>query len=174
MASENHGGVTFKGSPLTTIGERVQVGESAPEVELRNSSMETVSLEDWAGKVRLVSVVPSLDTGICDAQTRRLNEEATNLGDDVVVLTVSGEHPFNQKRWCGAAGVENVEVLSDHYDMNFGEAFGTRIKEWRLEQRAMFVLDRDGIIRYVEYVPEIAQHPDYEAALEAVAELQNS
>lgn len=174
MSSENHGGVTIKGNPLTTVGERVSVGDKAPEIELTNGSMEKVSLKEWSGKVRLVSVVPSLDTGICDAQTRRMNEEAAKLGDEVVVLTVSAEHPFNQKRWCGAAGIDQVEVLSDHYDMNFGSAFGTHIKEWRLNQRAMFVIDQDGVVRYTEYVPEIAQHPDYDGALAAVSSVLES
>jgi thiol peroxidase len=174
MTKENPGGVTIKGNPLTTLGEKVAVGQKAPSFNIRNSDMQIVSLDNWAGKIRLVSVVPSLDTGICDAQTRRMNEEATKLGDDVVVLTVSAEHPFNQKRWCGAAGIENVEVLSDHFDMNFGQAFGTHIKEWRLEQRAMFVIDSEDVIRYAEYVPEIAQHPDYEAALAAVTTVKSA
>lgn len=173
MTNETKGGVTIKGNPLTTLGDRISVGDRAPAAQLRNGAMKTVSLDDWGGKIRLVSVVPSLDTGICDAQTRRLNEEAANLGDDVVVLTVSAEHPFNQKRWCGAAGIDRVEVLSDHYDMNFGSSFGTHIKEWRLNQRAMFVIDGDGVVRYAEYVPEIAQHPDYESALQAVSEVVN-
>ena len=130
--------------------------------------MQPVKISDSAGKVRLISVVPSLDTGICDLQTRRMNEEAAALGDDVVILTVSAEHPFNQKRWVGAAEVDAVQVLSDHKAMEFGEAYGLYIKEWRLDQRAMFVLDRDGQVTYTEYVPEIAQHPDYDAALAAV------
>ncbi|MDJ0754888.1 MAG: thiol peroxidase [Ardenticatenaceae bacterium] len=173
MSSEHPGGVTIQGNPLTTLGDKVNVGDSAPTFEVRNSGMEAVSLDNWADKIRLISVIPSLDTGICDAQTRRMNEEATKLGDDVVVLTISAEHPFNQKRWCGAAGIENVEVLSDHYDMSFGQAFGTHIKEWRLEQRAMFVIDQNNVVRYAEYVPEIAQHPDYDGALAAVASVKN-
>lgn len=168
MAMEHVGGVTLKGNPLTVIGQRLTVGEQAPEFTLVANDLSTVTLADSSGKVRLISVVPSLDTGICDAQTRRFNEEAANLGHDVVILTISAEHPFNQKRWCGAAGVDQVQVLSDHMDMNFGVAYGTYIKELRLEQRSIFVVDGQGTIAYVEYVPEIAQHPDYEAALTAV------
>ena len=115
-----------------------------------------------------MSVVPSIDTGICDAQTRRMNEEASSLGDSVVILTVSADLPMAQSRWCGAAGVENVQMLSDHLDMAFGKAYGTKVNALRLEQRSIFVIDADDTVRYVEYVPEIAQHPDYDAALAAV------
>ncbi|RMG96481.1 MAG: thiol peroxidase [Chloroflexi bacterium] len=171
MVKERYGAVTIKGKPLTVLGEPVSVGDKAPDFTLVANDMSKVTLADSAGKVRLISVVPSLDTGICDAQTRRMNEEAAKLGDNVVVLTVSAEHPFNQRRWCGAAGIDRVQVLSDHMDMNFGLAYGTYIKEWRLEQRAIFVVDANDTIVYVEYVPEIAQHPDYEAALAAVSEV---
>ncbi|MEM9773453.1 MAG: thiol peroxidase [Chloroflexota bacterium] len=168
MSNERHGAVTIKGNALTVIGEPVSVGDTAPDVTLTDNGLQPVRISDSQGKVRLISVVPSLDTGICDAQTRRMNEEAANLGEDVVILTVSAEHPFNQKRWCGDAGVEAVKVLSDHQDMSFGKAYGLYIKEWRLNQRAMFVLDRDGQVTYTEYVPEIAQFPDYDGALDAV------
>lgn len=171
MTAERFGAVTIKGSPMTVIGAPLNIGEKAPAFTLIANDLKKVSLADSAGKVRLLSVVPSLDTGICDAQTRRMNEEAAKLGDGVVVLTVSAEHPFNQKRWCGAVGIDRVQVLSDHMDMNFGEAYGTYVKEWRLEQRSMFVVDADDTIRYIEYVPEIAQHPDYDAALAAVRDL---
>lgn len=168
MSTERPGGVTLKGDPLTLIGEPLAVGDKAPNYELVANDLSTVTLTDSAGKVRLISVVPSLDTGICDAQTRRFNEEAAEFGDDVVVLTVSAEHPWNQRRWCGAAGIDRVQVVSDHQDMAFGKAFGTYIKELRLEQRAIFVVDGSDTVTYTEYVPEIAQHPDYEAALTAV------
>lgn len=168
--SKRHGAVTFLGNPLTVMGDALNVGDTAPEFKLVGNDMQPVQLADSAGKTRLISVVPSLDTGICDSQTRRLNEEATNLGDKVVVLTVSADLPFAQKRWCGAAGVERVQTLSDHMDMNFGNAYGTHVAELRVDQRAIFVVDKDDKIRYVEYVPEIAQHPNYEAALAAVEE----
>jgi len=127
-----------------------------------------VHLEDSAGKVRLISVVPSLDTSICDAQTRRFNEEAAKASPEVVILTISADHPITQKRWCGAAGVDQVQVLSDYLDMNFGGAYGTWIKERRLEQRSIFVIDKSDRVTHTEYVPVIGQYPDYEAALAAL------
>jgi thiol peroxidase len=153
------------------MGQPLELGQKAPDFTLRANDQSERMLADYAGKVKLISVVHSLDTGICDAQTRRFNEEAANLGDHVAVITVSAEHPFNQRRWCGAAGIDQVEVLSDHYDMNFGDAYGTHIWEWRLEQRSIFVIDQENTVRYVEYVPEIAQHPDYQSALSAVRAL---
>jgi len=171
MTKETLGGVTLKGNPLTVIGERLKVGDKAPNFKLVANDLSTVTLDDSAGKVRLISVMPNLSTGICDAQTRRFNEEAAKLGDEVVALAVSSEHPWNQKNWCAAAGIDRIQVLSDHMDMNFGTAYGTYVKELRLEQRSVFVIDRDGIVRYVEYVPEIAQHPDYDAAIAAVKEV---
>ncbi len=168
MSVERFGAVTFKGKPQTVLGEPLQVGSKAPDFTLVANDLSLVTLQDSANKVRLISVVPSLDTGICDAQTRRFNQEAASLGENVVILTVSADLPFAQKRWCGAAGVDQVQTLSDHRDMNFGLAYGTYVKELRLEQRAIFVVDRNDQITYVEYVPEIAQHPDYEAAIAAV------
>ncbi len=166
--TERFGAVTFKGKPMTVLGNPIKVGDKAPDFQLTANDLSTVTMADYAGKVRLISVVPSLDTGICDAQTRRFNEEAANLGENVVILTVSADIPFAQKRWCGAAGVDQVQTLSDHMDMNFGDAYGTHVKELRLEQRSIFVVDADGVLTYVEYVPEIAQHPAYDAALTAV------
>ena len=168
MTTERIGGVTYKGRSLTVIGEQLRVGDPAPGFKLVANDFSAVTLADSRGKVRLISVVPSLDTGICDAQTRRFNAEAANLGENVVILTVSSEHPFNQRRWCGAAGIDQVQVVSDHMDMAFGAAYGTYVKELRLEQRSVFVIDADDCIAHVEYVPEIAQHPDYDAALTAV------
>ncbi|MFQ5612118.1 MAG: thiol peroxidase [Anaerolineae bacterium] len=168
MTTERANGVTFQGNPLTVKGDQLKVGDKAPDFSLLGNDLSQVSLADSAGKVRLISVVTSLDTGICDAQTHRFNEEAASLGDEVVILTVSADLPFAQARWCGAAGVDRVQTLSDHRDMGFGDAYGTHVKELRLEQRSVFVVDGEGIVRYAEYVPEIAQHPDYEAALAAV------
>jgi thiol peroxidase len=152
---------------MTVVGRPLSAGDVAPDFKLVANDYSEVTLADYAGKVRLISAVPSLDTGICDAQTRRLNEGAAAIADDVVVLTVSAEHPINQNRWCGASGLEQVLVLSDHMDMSFGKAYGTYVKERRVEQRSVFVVNRDGIITYVEYVPVIGQHPDYDAVLEA-------
>lgn len=170
MATERPAGVTHKGRPLAVLGDLLQVGDKAPDFTLVANDFSKVTLADSAGKVRLISVVPSLETSICDAQTRRFNEEAAGLGDNVVVLTVSSEHPWNQRRWCGAAGIDRVQVLSDHMDMNFGLAYGTYVRDYRLEQRSVFVVDAEGIVRYIEYVPEISQHVDFDAALAAVRE----
>jgi thiol peroxidase len=163
--------VTLGGdTAFAVVGSPVAVGDNAPEVTLSDRGWAGTFdlLGDTAGKVRLVSVVPSIDTGICDAQTRRLNEEASSLGDNVIVLTVSADLPFAQARWCGAAGVDRVKMLSDHMDMAFGTAYGTYVEAARIDQRAIFIIDDKDIVRYVEYVPEIAQHPDYDAALAAL------
>jgi thiol peroxidase len=171
MGVERVSGVTFKGKPMTVVGAQLGPGDKAPDFNLVANDLSEVTLADSAGKVRLISVVPSLDTSICDLQTRRFNQEAAGFGPDVVVLTVSADLPFAQKRWCGAAGVERVQTLSDYRDMNFGDAYGTHIKELRLEQRAVFVVDGAGVVRYAEYVPEVAQHPDYDAALAALRQV---
>lgn len=165
--------VTLKQSNTFTVsGAPVAVGDHAPEVILANGfGSTTPMLASTAGKIRLISVVPSIDTGICDMQTRRMNEEAAKLSDDVVILTVSTDLPMAQARWCGAAGVDRVKMLSDHLDMAFGSAYGTAIDALRLEQRAIFIVDADDTVRYVEYVPEIAQHPNYDEALAALNEL---
>lgn len=171
MSTERTGDLTFKGNPLTVLGDQLQVGQKAPDFDLTANDLSSVTLADSAGKIRLVSVVPSLDTGICDAQTRRMNEEAANFGDNVIIYTISADLPFAQARWCGAAGIDQVQTLSDHRSMAFGDAYGTHVKELRVEQRSMFIIDADDTIRYTEYVPEIAQHPDYEAALAALKNL---
>lgn len=165
--------VTLKGETSFDVsGNVVSVGDKATEVTLVDGFGSTAQLLGGsAGKVRLVSVVPSVDTGICDAQTRRMNEEATALGDGVAVITVSADLPMAQGRWCGAAGVENVKMLSDHASMAFGAAYGTTIDQLRLDARAIFIIDAEDTVRYVEYVPEIAQHPDYDAALAAMKEV---
>jgi thiol peroxidase len=171
--TERPGDVTHRGRPLTVLGDKLKVGDKAPDFEVVTNLFlpETVTLADSAGKVRLISVVPSLDTGTCDAQTRRFNEEISQYGDDVIGYTVSVDLPPAQKRWCGNAGVERIQTLSDYRSMSFGNAYGTHIKEVRVEQRAVFIVDANDTIRYVEYVPEIAQHPDYEAALAALKEV---
>ena len=167
---EHEGGVTIKGNPLTTMGEKPSVGDKAPDATLIDNGMSPIKLSDSSGKVRLISVVPSLDTGICDAQTKRFNDEALNY-DGVEFLTVSAEHPFNQKRWVTEASCSNIKVVSDAMDMGFGEAYGLRIKEWRLLQRAIIIIDENDEIAYTEYIPEIAQFPDYDAALTKLKEM---
>ncbi|GAM13598.1 MULTISPECIES: thiol peroxidase [Mesobacillus] len=158
--------VTFKGNPVTLLGNEVKVGDQAPDFKVLANDLSEVTLQDSKGQVRLISVVPSLDTGVCDAQTRRFNEEAANL-DNVKILTVSVDLPFAQKRWCGAAGIDNVQTLSDHRGLSFGEAYGVAIKELRLLARAVFVVDSNDKVTYVEYVSEATDHPNYEAAVEA-------
>lgn len=168
---ERTGELTFKGNPLTLLGDALAAGDTAPDFSLTANDLSKVTLGDSAGKIRLISVVPSLDTGVCDAQTRRFNTEAAGFGSNVVIYTVSADLPFAQSRWCGNAGIDKVQTLSDHYDMNFADAYGVHVKELRLDSRSIFVVDADGKIAYAEYVPEVTQHPDYDAALAKVKEL---
>lgn len=163
--------VTLHGNPLTLQGKEIAMGSPAPDATLLNNELKPVKLSDYRGKVVVISSVPSLDTPVCDMQTRRFNSEAANLGDDVVILTVSMDLPFAQARWCGAAGVEQVTTLSDHKAAAFGEAYGLLIKELRLLGRAVLVLDREGGVRYYQLVKEVSDEPDYDAALEAVKSL---
>ncbi|WP_449621486.1 thiol peroxidase [Robertmurraya sp. Marseille-Q9965] len=158
--------VTFKGNPVTLTGTEVKVGDKAPNFTVLANDLSPVTLEDTKGQVRLISVVPSIDTGVCDAQTRRFNEDAAKL-DNVKVLTVSVDLPFAQKRWCAAAGIENVQTVSDHRDLSFGEAYGVVMQELRLLARSVFVVDSNDTVTYVEYVSEGTDHPNYEAAIEA-------
>ncbi|WP_248924895.1 thiol peroxidase [Paenibacillus hamazuiensis] len=171
MAQERTGVATLKGNPITLVGPELKAGDKAPDFKLNKNLTEQVSLSDYAGKVKLISVVPSLDTGVCDAQTRRFNEEAAKLGENVVILTVSVDLPFAQSRWCGAAGVDKVITLSDYKDRNFGQSYGVLIKELQLDMRSIFVLDANDTIQYVEYLKEMTEHPNYEAAVEAVKKL---
>lgn len=168
---ERPNAVTFRGNPLTLIGKELHPGDPAPDATLVTQDLQSVRLSDYFGKVLLISVVPSLDTGVCSAQTKRFNEEASQLPESVKVLTVSMDLPFAQKRFCGAENIDKIEVLSDHREGSFGQAYGTLVKELRIESRAVFVVDPQGIIRYVEYVPEITNHPDYDSALQAVRTL---
>ncbi|MFC5451716.1 thiol peroxidase [Paenibacillus aestuarii] len=171
MAQERTGVATLKGNPITLVGPELKVGDKAPNFTVNKDLMNQVSLADYAGKVKLISVVPSLDTGVCDAQTRRFNEEAAKLGDNVVVLTISVDLPFAQSRWCGAAGIDKVVTLSDYKTKSFGEAYGVLIKEIQLDMRSIFVIDANDTIQYVEYLGEMTNHPNYEAAVEAVKAL---
>jgi thiol peroxidase len=168
---ERKGIVTMKANALTLVGNEVKAGQRAPDFEVLDNDLSPVKLSSFRGKVCIISSVPSLDTAVCDIMTRRFNQEAANLGEDVVILTISMDLPFAQKRWCGAAGVNNVKTLSDHRQASFGTAFGVLIKELRLLARAVFVVDRNGIIRYIQIVDELTNEPDYEAALKAAKEL---
>ena len=169
--AERSGAVTMRGNPLTLVGNELKVGDAAPDIEVLSNDLKPVKLSSYRGKVCIVSTVPSLDTPVCDMETRRFNQEAANLGDDMVILTISMDLPFAQKRWCGAAGVDKVATLSDHREAAFGDAYGVLIKELRLLARAVFVVDREGVLRYVQLVKEIAEEPDYDAAIAAAKEL---
>ena len=168
---ERDGLVTMKGNPIALMGTELQVGDQAPDFVAVDNDLNPVSFDAFRGKVCIISCVPSLDTPVCDMETRRFNDEAGRLGDDVEILTISMDLPFAQKRWCGAAGVDRVQTLSDHRDAAFGQAYGVLIKGLRLLARAVFVVDKEGTIRYIELVKEIASEPDYDAVLTAVKEL---
>jgi thiol peroxidase len=168
---ERKGLVTFGGNPVTLVGNELKVGDDAPDVEVVDNDLNPVRLSTFKGKVAVVAAVASLDTGTCDVETRRFNQEIGKLGGDVAGITVSMDLPFAQKRWCGAAGVETVKTFSDHRTAAFGEAWGVLMKELRLLARAVFVVDREGDIRYIELLSEVGDEPDYDAALGAVKEL---
>jgi len=163
---ERAGATTMRGNPLTLVGPELKAGDKAPDFAALDGSLKPVSLGDTGHKTRIFSVVPSVDTPVCDAQTKRFNEEAAKL-DGVDIYTVSMDLPFAQKRFCNSFALDHVKMLSDHRDGSFGESYGTLIKELRILSRAIFVVGPDDKLKYVEYVPEVADHPDYEAALTA-------
>lgn len=161
--------VTLKGNPVELAGTELKVGDAAPDFVLQSPAMEDVTLENSLGKVRIIATIPSLDTSVCHAETKRFNDEAGQL-ENTDILVVSTDLPFGQKRWCGAEGVENVHTLSDHRTAEFGKSYGVLISGGPLERclsRAIFVVDADGKLTHVEYCSEIAEHPDYDAALNA-------
>ena len=160
MTTKRENGVKLMGRGLTVCGPLLAGGQAAPDFELTTNSWQTVTLVDYGGKVKLVSVVPSLDTRVCDMQTRRFNEAAAALDENVVVLTVSADLPYAQRRWCGNAGIDRVQTLSDHKSMSFGDAYGTHIEDLRLNQRSVFVIDVQGPLVHVEYVLEFSDQPD--------------
>jgi thiol peroxidase len=164
---ERTGIITFRGAPMTLLGSPAAPGSRAPDFTLRANDMSTRSLGNYRDKILVFSVLPSLDTGVCDMQTRRFNNEAAALGDRVRILTVSCDLPFAQARWCGAAGATQLETLSDYYDLSFGLAYGVVIKELRLLTRSIFVVDAKGILTYSEVVPEVGSEVNFDAALEA-------
>ncbi len=168
---ERTGIITMHGNPLTLLGKELKVGDRAPDFELLDNDLKPVNFSSFSGKVCVISSVPSLDTPVCDMETRRFNEEAGKLGDHVAILTVSMDLPFAQKRWCGAAGVEKVTTLSDHRDAKFGENYGVLIKGLRLLARTVFVVDQKGVIQDVQLVKEVTEEPDYESVIAAVGKL---
>ncbi|MGE5570879.1 MAG: thiol peroxidase [Rhodospirillales bacterium] len=167
---ERKGVVTSRGTPLTLVGPELKVGDKAPDFSCVDNTLKTVTLADTGKRVRIFSVLPSLDTPVCDAQTKRFNEEAARA-PGVDIYTISADLPFAQQRYRNAYGIDNLKMLSDHRDTSFGLNYGTLIKELRLETRAIFVLDQDNVLRHVEYVKELGNHPDYESALAAAKSL---
>ncbi len=165
------GTVTFKGSPMHLVGPQLQVGDPAPDVTLTKPDFSPIQGRSALGKVIVVSVTPSLDTSVCDLQAKRFNEAAAELGEGVLVCNVSVDLPPALARWCGATGATNLLALSDYRDRSFGTQWGVLIDELKLLARAVFVVDREGCIAYREVVPEVTDHPDYEAALAAARKL---
>lgn len=168
---ERSGIITFKGNPFTLLGPELKVGDKAPDFAVVDNGLAPVSLASHAGKIRIISSVPSLDTPVCDTETRRFNQEATTLPDNVAVLTISLDLPFAQKRWCGAAGIDRVTTLSDYQERSFASAYGMLIKELKLLARAVFVIDAQDTIRYMQIVPEVTSEPDYAAVIAAAKSL---
>jgi thiol peroxidase len=168
MPEERHGIITFKGNPMTLLGPELKVGDRAPDFTVVDNSLTPVTLASYAGKIKVISAVPSLDTPVCDTETRRFNQEALGLPVNVAVLTVSLDLPFAQKRWCGAAGIDRVVTLSDYKERSFGLSYGVLIKELKLLSRSIFVIDSADIIRSIQHVPEVTHEPDYAAVLAAV------
>jgi thiol peroxidase len=169
--NERSGIITFKGNPFTLLGPELKAGDKAPDFAVVDNGLAPVSLASSAGKIRIISSVPSLDTPVCDTETRRFNQEAAGLPGAVVVLTISLDLPFAQKRWCGAAGIDKVTTLSDYRDRSFGRNYGVLIKELLLLTRAIFVIDAHGFIRYIQIVPEVTSEPDYAAVIAAAKAL---
>ena len=165
------GVITMKGNPVTLVGDEVKVGQPAPDFEVLANDLKPVKFSTYKGKVCVISSVPSLDTPVCDMETRKFNQMAAKLSADVNILTISMDLPFAQKRWCGAAGVDKVVTLSDHRQAEFGNAYGVLIQEFRLLARAVFVVDRKGVIQHFQLVPEIAEEPDYDAVLAALGKV---
>ncbi len=168
---EHTGIVTMKGNSLTLIGKEIKVGDAAPDFVALDNSLAPVRFSSFKGKVCVLASVPSLDTPVCDLETRRFNEEAGLFGGDIAFLTISMDLPFAQKRWCGAAGVTKVQTLSDHRDASFGTSYGVLIKELRLLARAVFVVDQKGTIRHAQLVKEMTKEPNYEEVLSALKKL---
>lgn len=170
--NERQGIFTFRGKPVTVIGDDLRTGDLAPEFEVLNQDFENFKgLEGTSGKVRIIAAVPSLETSVCDRETRRFNQEAANLSKDISILVISEDTPYTQKRWCGAAGIDQVVVLSDHLKKDFGTKYGVFLKEVGVMRRAVFVVDRENVVRYVAYMPELGVEPDYDQVLAAARAL---
>jgi len=168
---ERKGKITFLGNPLTLIGTEKKIGEKADNFTVLDKELKEISLKDFTGKIKLISVTPSLDTPVCDIQARRFNQEAAKLPDDVVIMNISMDLPFAISKFCTTAGIDKVKAYSDHRDASFGNAYGVLIKELRLLARSIFIIDGDDTIRYIELVPELSHQPDYDKALAELRKL---
>ncbi len=168
---ERKGIISFKGNPLTLIGNPVKEGDKAPDFMVLDTDLNLKGLKNFTGKIKVISVTPSLDTPVCDLQARRFNAEAAKLSDDIVVLNISMDLPFALSRFCATAGIDKVKTFSDHRDAYFANAYGVMIKELRLLARSVFIIDKNDIIRYVEIVPEVTDQPNYDKVLEMIARL---
>lgn len=168
---ERTGVITSKGKPLTLLGPEIRVGDKAPDFRAVDGGLAPVTLSDFKGKIKIISAVPSLDTPTCDVETRRFNLEAAKLPDKVAVITISLDLPFAQKRWCAAAGVDKVKILSDYQDRSFADVYGVLIKELKLLSRSIFVIDADDVVRYIQHVRDMSTEPDYAEVLGAVRKL---
>ncbi len=170
---ERKGLVSFKGSPLTLVGTELKVGDKAPDFIVLDNDLNLTGLKSFEGKIKIISVTPSLDTPVCDLQARRFNEEAAKLSPDIVVLNISMDLPFALSRFCSTAGIDRVKTFSDHKEASFGNAYGVLIKELRLLARSIFVVDKDDYIKYIEIVSDITELPNYEKALESARKIAN-
>jgi thiol peroxidase len=169
---EREGLITFQGNPLTLVGSELKIGDKAPDFILLDGELKEFSLKDFTGRIKVISVTPSLDTPVCDMQARRFNQEASRLGENIAVINVSMDLPFAISRFCTAAGIERVKAFSDHRDASFGNSYGVLIKELRLLARAVFIIDKKDIVQYREIVPEITHLPDFDAALGVINRIQ--
>lgn len=163
--------VSIYGKPLTLIGNALTVEDRAPDFMVLDGELNEVRLEDFSGKIKMISVTPSLDTPVCDLQLRRFNHEASSMPGDVVVINISMDLPFAVKRFCATAGIDHAKAFSDHRDASFGTAYGVLIEEQRLLARSLFIVDKFNRIRYAEIVPDLSSHPDYERALNELRSL---
>lgn len=168
---ERNGIVKAHGNPVTLVGQGLKVGDKGPDFIVLDMDLKEISLKDFSGKIKLISVTPSLDTPVCDLQLRRFNQEASKLSDEVIVINISMDLPFAISRFCTTAGIDKARAFSDHRDASFGNSYGVLIKELRLLSRSIFIIDKDNVIRYMEIVPEITNHPDYDKALKEVVKL---
>ena len=163
--------ITFKGNPLTLVGSEVKKSDKATDFKVVDEALNEVTLKDFAGKIKLISVTPSLDTPVCDMQARNFENEATKFSDDVVFLNISVDLPFAISRFCKSNNITKIKTLSDYKERNFGENYGVLIKELQLLSRAVFIIDKEDIVRYVEIVPEVTNHPDYKKAIDELRKI---